>query len=473
MVSPARRARQTHARKHTRPAKTRNAPIRTAKSNKAFLRPAKTRVAITRPAKPHSLKRRGSHQKSRSRDSYRDRHHYTYQDLPLRYRIRTPTLIISIIAAATILLAIVALVVWYAAETADAQTSLPKDLSGASKQPETQTSPKEYVIETTNDSADEDATTKDATTKDATTNDASTGEGILGADTDASSLTGSVIDINQAEDVARLFARGFSAFDAAAMYPYLHSRLTDTYTPEQLAQAILYFKPKDKFHARFDGVVGGSDASVATPSGYAARIEVGTDTTGWQTLEFPLAIEDGGWKVVWMDNLTTKEGIIKTCTSRINDDAEHAFVIDARKASASSCIADIAVILRDSSLCAYSFYDRGRCLRALNTNLPAQELIDGCNATSPDSTTFSKCIYDAAVETDNYDICRAIATNRAERYSCLGAIGGKHDNPAVCNEGFNIFTKNLCVQSYIAIENDVAGVCAVPELVHFLQNCPG
>lgn len=422
------------------------------------------RAKRVHPAKSLSVKKRGIRRQPQI--------HYTYHDLPLRYRLRSPALIIGIIAAAIILLAVVALAVWYVAgQAADAHTGLPKDLSGAGKQPETQTSPREYVIEATNDAK----ATNDAAAEDAASEDAAADGDDLGVDSDAAVLdrSASVIDVNQAEEIVRLFARGLAAFDAAAMYPYLHARLTDKYTPEQLAQALVYFKPKDKAFARFGDITGAPDAGVATPSGYLATLTIGTDTTGWQTLELPLAIEDGGWKVMWMDNLTTNEGVIEACTSRLNDDAEYYRVIDARKLTASSCIADIAVILHDSSLCAYSFYDRGRCLRALNANLPAQELIEGCNATSPDSTTFSKCIYDAAVETDNYDVCRAMATNRAERYTCLGTVGGKHDTPAVCNEGFNYFTKQLCVDSYVAVENDVAGVCKDPDLAHFLQDCPG
>jgi hypothetical protein len=310
-------------------------------------------------------------------------------------------------------------------------------------QPENQTAPREYIINATAPEGQENATVSPEP----------------GA---------SAIDVNEAETVARKFAAGLHAYSAAAMYPYLSKRLTDRYTPEQLERALVYFKPKDRMYAEFSSIAASNMTS--SPSGYVALLRYGNDYIGWQMLELPLALEDG-WKVVWFDNLSTNKGIIEMCTARLKSEADDYKVTEARTLAASSCIADIAVDLHDSTLCPFAFFDRERCLRVLNATVPLSDEISGCTQTSPDNASMSKCLWNLAREEDSYAICRTMAPDRIERYGCLGELGSYHHDLSMCNEAFNDLTLRFCLRNYIDANHNAREVCTNATYAKIMSDC--
>jgi hypothetical protein len=287
----------------------------------------------------------------------------------------------------------------------------------------------------------------------------------------AAPTTVPAVDLSGAENAARMFASALQSYKAADMYPYLHKRLTDRYTPEQLQHAMLYFKPKDRMYTEFSRVQGLNAGTATNDSAYVALIRYGSDMAGWQMLELPLVVEGNAWKVVWSDNLSTDEGIVEMCTARLRDAADAAEVTQARKLSASSCIADIAIDLHDSKLCPFAFYDRERCLRVLNATLPLADKISGCRTTSPDNAALAKCLWDLVREEDSNAICRAIENNRIERYGCLGELGAMHQDPGACGEAINSYTMQFCLRTYIDIAKSAINVCKNATFAGLLDDC--
>jgi hypothetical protein len=305
----------------------------------------------------------------------------------------------------------------------------------AAKEAENQTAPTIYVIE---------ATTPPAT------DDAPTAMNYLVA----------------MEAAGWAFSRALQSWNVQQIHSLLSQRVTDRYTPEQLGVALAYFKPKDRSYARFEAIETNNDTGKPV-----ALIRWGSDYTAWDVLALPINKENGSYKLDWMGDLATDDGIVASCMARLTQDAESAKVLEARKYSSSSCIADIAVALHDPDLCTRAFYDRGRCLRALGATLPIDTMIAGCIATSPDNAALARCVWDLALETGNMDVCRSIAANRLERYGCLGQMAAATGDPGVCSEAFNEYTTRYCLERYLEDNGNFADVCAVPAFKQVMAVC--
>jgi hypothetical protein len=265
--------------------------------------------------------------------------------------------------------------------------------------------------------------------------------------------------LERLEARAKAFADAWQRFDVPSMYSYLYEELRQRIDPVELADVLLYFKPKDRAYVNFEEIRSdGTD--------YWAVMQQGNDYTGWKTYVIPFVHESGEWNLQWGDEYSTREGIIASCGAKtsMNDTAD-AKVAAARALSASSCMEAGALAIDDPTICPYAVYNRDRCYRDLGIVMTKQQRIDMCKDTTgvKDNITIAQCLYDLAVSESDVAICKMIEKNRVERYFCIGELSAVTHAPENCNDAINDYTMRLCLEKYIDETQSTYDICRDPK----------
>lgn len=252
----------------------------------------------------------------------------------------------------------------------------------------------------------------------------------------------SVQDRMMIEANARTLVDGWQDWNASEMYPVLSLDLQGRVSAKQLQGLMDHFPPKDRTYVLFKLVN-------KTSAGYHAVIYRGNDYSGWELHEVPFVFQKDTWHAVLFDDITTVEGIVGKCKAKTDPQPDDTPEVAQGKAhSASSCLFNAAIVLRNASLCGHAIHDQEACFERLGVQLDKEGWIDVCDSTSGDATTRSQCLWRTAKRLEDVSLCRSIATNRTERYMCLGEVGALLREPWQCNDAMNDYMLKLCAKIY-------------------------